>query len=110
MVFVLSLAIQENVTNVINTTFTQDTSKWVPVVPESPVLQSWVVAFHNNDSAMQSLSKVWASMHFLSGDLAFFRANDDITRLNFPVQNILKLDYIIRVVLEETPGVHQVKE
>ena len=35
-----------------NTTFTQDTSKWVPVVPQSSFGQSWVGAFHNNDSAM----------------------------------------------------------
>ena len=59
---------------------------------------------------MYSLSKFWASMHFLLVDLAFFRANDDLTRLNFPTQNILKLDDFIRVIFEETPGVHQVKE
>ena len=59
---------------------------------------------------MQSLSKVWASMQFLFGDLSFYRANDDFTRLNFPAQNILKHDHLIRVEIEETPGVHQVKE
>ena len=59
---------------------------------------------------MQSLSKVWASMHFLFADLICSIASDDFTRLNFPAQNILKHDDLIIVEIEETPGVHQVKE
>ena len=64
---------------------------------------------NQNRIMLPKLSKVWALMHFLYVDLAFFRANDDFTRLNFPAHNILKLDDIIKVVFE-SPGVHQVKE
>ena len=49
-------------------------------------------------------------MHFLFADLICSIASDDFTRLNFPAQNILKHDDLIIVEIEETPGVHQVKE
>ena len=50
-------------------------------------------------------------MHFLFADLICSIASDDFTRLNIQnAQNILKHDDLIIVEIEETPGVHQVKE
>ena len=59
---------------------------------------------------MQSLSKCWALIQLLCVVLVIFRANDVISGLNFPEQDILKLDVLVRVVVEEAPGVYQAEE